>query len=200
VFTGLIERTGTIETLQHLDSGGGRLRLKTDLASIRRGESLAVNGVCLTALPLGQGVIEADLSQETLRRTTLGTMEAGTEVNLELPLALGDRLGGHLVQGHVDATGELLSIEREGDFAVFRWSFSPSHGDLIVDKGSIAVDGISLTIVEPDDSSFSVAVIPETLAKTNLGSAVAGQRANLEFDIMAKHARHLFLRYLESRA
>jgi riboflavin synthase len=200
VFTGLIERTGRIEGLQHLSSGGGRLHLKTDLTSIRRGDSLAVNGVCLTALPMDHGVIEADLSQETLRRTTLGTMEAGTEVNLELPLALGDRLGGHLVQGHVDATGELLSIEREGSFAVFRWSFPPAHGDLIVDKGSIAVDGISLTIVEPDDSSFSVAVIPETLAKTNLGSAAAGQRANLEFDIMAKHARHLFLRYLEHRA
>lgn len=200
MFTGLIEQTGTIEKLQLLETGGGRLHLKADLPSIRRGESLAVSGVCLTAIPLDRGTIEADLSAETLRRTTLGTAEPGTRVNLELPLALGDRLGGHLVQGHVDATGELLSIEREGDFAVFRWSFPPSHGDLIVDKGSIAVDGISLTIVEPDDSSFSVAVIPETLAKTNLGSAVPGQQVNLEFDIMAKHARHLFLRYLEPRA
>jgi riboflavin synthase len=200
VFTGLIEHRGVIEKLQLLESGGARLHLKADLPSIRRGESLAVNGVCLTAIPLDRGTIEADLSAETLRRTTLGATAPGTEVNLELPLALGDRLGGHLVQGHVDATGELLSIEHEGDFAVFRWSFPHSHGDLIVDKGSIAVDGISLTIVEPDDSSFSVAVIPETLAKTNLGSAVPGQQVNLEFDIMAKHARHLFLRYLESRA
>lgn len=199
MFTGIIEQTGIIESLDLNDAGGARLRLRAELGDAARGDSVAVNGVCLTMLPAGHGLYDADLSPETLERTTIGSLTSGAVVNLEQSLALGARLGGHLVQGHVDATGRLLSIDRQGDFAVFRWSYPSSLADLVVDKGSIAVDGISLTIVDPDSESFSVAVIPETLERTNLGRSAVGDGVNLEFDIMAKYARHLFLRYLEGR-
>lgn len=199
MFTGIIERTGIIESLETLGDGGVKFRLRTDLEGVRRGDSIAVNGVCLTMLPAADGLYEADLSPETVKRTTLGGLNKGAIVNVEQALALGDRLGGHFVQGHVDATGELVSIERQGDFAAFRWRYPESFADLVVDKGSIAVDGISLTIVDPEDDTFAVAVIPETLDRTNLGRSRPGDRVNLEFDMMAKYARHLFVRYLEDR-
>ncbi|HSN68510.1 MAG TPA: riboflavin synthase, partial [Thermoanaerobaculia bacterium] len=167
---------------------------------LARGESIAVNGVCLTALPLDGAAFAADLSPETLSLTTLGRLGAGARVNLERALSLGDRLGGHLVQGHVDATGDLLSIETEGEFAFYRWSFPARFAPLVVEKGSIAVDGISLTIVRPDEASFGVALIPETLEKTNLGAARIGDAANLEFDQMAKYAQSLFAHYLRQEA
>ncbi len=199
MFTGIIEKTGIIESLDINHAGGAKLRLRAELGDAARGDSVAVNGVCLTMLPAGDGRYDADLSPETLQRTTIGSLTEGSIVNLEQSLALGARLGGHLVQGHVDATGQLLSIDRQGEFAVFRWSYPTDLADLVVDKGSIAVDGISLTIVEPDTGSFSVAVIPETLERTNLGRSTVGEGVNLEFDIMAKYARHLFSRYLEGR-
>lgn len=198
MFTGIIDKTGTIETLETRPDGAARIRLRAGLDAAR-GDSVAINGVCLTMLPAGDDLYEADLSPETVQRTTIGRLAPHTVVNLEQSLALGARLGGHLVQGHVDATGKLLSIERQGEFALFRWSYPEAFGDLIVDKGSVAVDGISLTIVDPDAESFAVAVIPETLERTNLGSSRPGDEVNLEFDIMAKYARHLFLRYLENR-
>lgn len=198
MFTGIIDRTGTIETLETKTGGAARIRVRAELDA-ERGDSVAINGVCLTMLPAGDDLYEADLSPETVQRTTIGRLAPYTVVNLEQSLALGARLGGHLVQGHVDATGKLLSIERQGEFALFRWSYPEAFGDLIVDKGSVAVDGISLTIVDPDTESFAVAVIPETLERTNLGGAHPGDEVNLEFDVMAKYARHLFLRYLENR-
>ncbi|HUO85515.1 MAG TPA: riboflavin synthase [Thermoanaerobaculia bacterium] len=198
MFTGIIHHTGSFETIGR-EGGGARIVIAADLEDLQRGESVAVNGVCLTVLPLERGQFAADLSSETLARTTLGEMERGARLNLERSLALGDRLGGHLVQGHVDTVGKLTSTTAEGEFAVYRWSFPPAFADLVVDKGSIAVDGISLTIVEPDQSSFGAALIPETLARTNLGDARAGDSCNLEFDVMAKYARSLFLRYLGTR-
>lgn len=197
MFTGIIQQMGTVEELR-LEPGGARLviQVEKDFGGMERGESIAVNGVCLTALPSAEHRFAADLSLETLSRTTLGTLESGTRVNLERSLALGDRLGGHLVQGHVDAVGSLSSIREEGSFAVYRWSFPESYADLVVEKGSIAVDGVSLTIIGVEPGSFGVALIPETLSRTTLGTARPGDRFNLELDIMAKYARSLFLRYL----
>lgn len=199
MFTGIILHSGTIESFDRLENGA-RLRLRTsDPQPFDRGESLAVNGVCLTMLPAGESLV-TDLSDETLARTTLGTLGAGATVNVERALALGDRLGGHLVQGHVDCVGWLLSITSEGDFAVYRWNFPPQFADLVVSKGSIAVDGVSLTIVEPDGSSFGSALIPETLRRTNLGAARIGDGVNLEFDMVAKYVRSLVSPYLPQKA
>lgn len=196
MFTGIIHEMGTVVRFDPT-SGGARLEIRRvdDADPLTRGESIAVNGVCLTALPLDAG-FAADLSGETLKLTTLGRLEQGNRVNLERAMAMGDRLGGHLVQGHVDATGEITDIRNEGEFAVYRWSYPAEFAPLVVSKGSIAVDGISLTIVEPDDTSFGVALIPETLQQTNLGMSRVGDASNLEFDVMAKYAQNLFLRYL----
>jgi riboflavin synthase len=196
MFTGIIHYTGTIEAYERL-SRGARLRIRTtDRTRFQRGESLAVNGVCLTVLPEPDGALLADLSDETLSRTTLGTLGTEHAVNVERALAVGDRLGGHMVQGHVDTVGKLTSITHEGEFAVYRWSYPQEYADLVVAKGSIAVDGVSLTIVDPENGSFGAALIPETLRRTNLGTANIGDAVNLEFDMVAKHVRSLILPYL----
>jgi riboflavin synthase len=191
MFTGIILHNGTIESLER-HANGARLRLSVPPEfDLQRGESVAVNGVCLTMLPEDEGIV-ADLSEETLSLTTLGSLAAGTIVNLERAMTLGDRLGGHIVQGHVDCVGRLIAIDN-GDY---RWSFPNEFADLVVSKGSIAVDGVSLTIVEPDSESFGVALIPETLARTNLGRSHVGDEVNLEFDMIAKHIRALVAPYL----
>jgi riboflavin synthase len=198
VFTGIIHHTATIETFERLASGA-RLRLRTtDREPFVRGESLAVNGVCLTVLPESDGVLMADVSDETLSLTTLGSLVGGATVNVERAMALGDRMGGHLVQGHVDTTGALVSIAAEGEFAVYRWSFPAAFAELLVSKGSIAVDGVSLTVVEPDGATFGAALIPETLRRTNLGAAHVGDAVNLEFDMIAKYVRNLVAPYRAS--
>jgi len=197
MFTGIIHHTGVIDAYERLPNGA-RIRLQTsDPEPFTRGESLAVNGVCLTMLPQNGSLI-ADVSDETLSLTTLGSLMSGQRVNVERALALGDRLGGHLVQGHVDGTGNLLSITTEGEFAVYRWSYPARFADLVVSKGSIAVDGVSLTIVEPDGDSFGAALIPETLRRTNLGDANPGDAVNLEFDMVAKHIRNLVAPYIRA--
>jgi riboflavin synthase len=198
MFTGIIHHTGTIEALERRENGARLAIRTTDQEAFGRGESLAVNGVCLTVLPQSDGSLVTDVSDETLSRTTLGSLEPGTRVNVERALALGDRMGGHLVQGHVDTTGTLISIVPEGEFAVYRWRFPAEHADLVVQKGSIAVDGVSLTIVDPDGESFGVALIPETLRLTNLGTARIGDAVNLEFDMIAKYVRSLVAPYLPS--
>jgi riboflavin synthase len=200
MFTGIILHSGTIDSFEKLGNGA-RMRLRTtDPQPFDRGESLAVNGVCLTMLPTGDGSLITDLSDETLARTTLGSLGAGATVNVERALALGDRLGGHLVQGHVDCVGRLLSIASEGEFAVYRWSYPAEFADLVVSKGSIAVDGVSLTIVEPEARSFGAALIPETLRRTNFGAACIGTSGNLEFDMVAKYVRSLVSPYLPQKA
>jgi riboflavin synthase len=200
MFTGLIHSSGTIEAYERRDAGA-RLVLRSAIdADYARGESVAINGVCLTVLPQSDGALVCDVSDETLRRTTLGRLGVGLRVNLERALALGDRLGGHIVQGHVDGVGSLLSITTEGAFAVYRWSFPSEFADLLVPKGSVAVDGVSLTVVDPDASSFGAALIPETLRRTNLGGANIGQNVNLEFDMMAKYVRNLVQPYLSRAA
>lgn len=196
MFTGIILHTATIESFERL-SNGARVRIRTtDPEPFTRGESLAVNGVCLTVLPEHDGSLVADLSDETLSRTTLGSLGAGVSVNVERALALGDRMGGHIVQGHVDTVGALMSTTSEGDFAVYRWSCPEEYADLLVSKGSVAVDGISLTVVDPEPGSFGAALIPETLRRTTLGTARTGDRVNLEFDMIAKYVRTLVLPYL----
>lgn len=195
MFTGIILHTGTIESFERLPNGA-RMRIRTaDTTPFTRGESLAVNGVCLTVLPEADGALIADLSDETLSLTTLGSL-GSAQVNVERALAVGDRMGGHIVQGHVDTTGTLMSIANEGDFAVYRWTYPAEFSDLVVSKGSIAVDGVSLTIVDPEPGTFGAALIPETLRRTNLGQARVGARVNLEFDMMAKYVRALVQPYL----
>jgi riboflavin synthase len=198
MFTGIILHTGTIESFDRLPNGA-RLRIRTtDPEPFTRGESLAINGVCVTVLPTDDGALLADLSDETLSRTTLGALGTAN-VNVERALAVGDRLGGHIVQGHVDTTGTLMSIANEGEFAVYRWSYPEEHSDLVVPKGSIAVDGVSLTIVDPEPGTFGAALIPETLRRTNLGQARIGERVNLEFDMIAKYVRNLVHPYLATK-
>lgn len=196
MFTGIILHHGSVESFDRRASGA-RMRLRTtDPQPFTRGESLAVNGVCLTVLPEADGSLTADVSDETLARTTLGTLAGGATVNVERALAIGDRLGGHMVQGHVDTTGALASITTEGEFAVYRWSYPQEFAELVVSKGSIAVDGVSLTIVDPDATSFGAALIPETLRRTSLGTARVGDAVNLEFDMIAKYVRSLVAPYL----
>lgn len=196
MFTGIIHHSATIEAFEKLPHGA-RLRLRsTDDEPYARGESVAVNGVCLTAVPEIDGSFVTDVSGETLARTTLGTLGTAARVNIERALAVGDRLGGHIVQGHVDTVGTLASITSEGDFAVYRWTYPEDYTQLVVSKGSIAVDGVSLTIVDPESASFGAALVPETLRRTNLGSARVGDSVNLEFDVVAKYIRSLVAPYL----
>ena len=197
MFTGLIQELGTVVAF-HRSENGARIEVKrpSNPEPLLHGESIAVNGVCVTAIPTADGVFAADLSPETLRLTTLASLEPGRRVNLERALALGERLGGHLVQGHVDTTAALEAIEQRGEFAIYRWAGLERFAPLIVDKGSIAVDGISLTVVQPGNGSFSVALIPETLQKTTLGEARVGDRSNVEIDMMAKYAQSLMTHYI----
>jgi riboflavin synthase len=166
-----------------------RGRVATD--GLRIGDSVAVNGVCLTAVRIDGDRFAADLSPETLRHTDLGSLRPGDPVNLEPAVAIGGRLGGHLVQGHVDGTGRVLSIRREGDSRIFRLSVPKRLSRYVVEKGFIAVDGISLTVVSVGVGSFTVAVIPHTFKHTNLHTKQPGQRVNLEADIFAKYVERL---------
>jgi riboflavin synthase len=183
MFTGLVEQMGEVQ------SAGTRLSVRTPLAAeLARGDSIAVNGVCLTAVDITGDAFEADVMEETLARSTLGRLAEGERVNLELALRLGDRLGGHFVQGHVDATGRILEIEVREHSRVLLIGAPPEIMRFIVEKGSIAVDGVSLTVAQVDGKGFTVSLIPETLERTTLGSAVEGDPVNLEVDMLAKYA------------
>jgi len=187
MFTGLVAGKGTVEAIERAD-GGARLRVRTQLAAeLSGGESIAVNGVCLTAREPDGGSFAADLMADTLERSSLGPLAEGDEVNLELPLRAGDPLGGHVVQGHVDGTGSVESVTDEGLARVVRVAAPSELLRYVVEKGSIAVDGVSLTVTEVDDGGFSVSLIPETLERTTLGSAEPGRTVNLEVDVLAKY-------------
>ena len=199
MFTGLITARGSLTQIEDLD-GGKRLAIACSFPDpLQRGESIAVNGVCLTVFPDESG-FTADVSPETLRLTTLGWLRAGSALNLERALRVGDRLGGHIVQGHVDTTGELVDVSSSDSFHTLRWRFDSSFRSLLVSKGSIAIDGISLTVVDPGADHFSAAIIPETWEKTNLSAAAPGDRVNLEFDMMAKYAQQLLEPWRASRS
>jgi riboflavin synthase len=184
MFTGLVEQMGQVQ------SAGTRLAVRTPLAAdLERGDSIAVNGVCLTAVDIGEDSFEADVMEETLVRSTLGRLTEGERVNLELALRVGDRLGGHFVQGHVDATGRILDVEEREHSRLLLIGAPPEILRFVVEKGSIAVDGVSLTVTEVDEATgFRVSLIPETLERTTLGSAAAGDPVNLEVDMLAKYA------------
>jgi riboflavin synthase len=187
VFTGLVAGKGVVRALRD-----GRLQVETPLAAeLAPGDSIAVNGVCLTAVEQGNGSFEADVMPETLRRTSLEPLGEGDEVNLELPLRAGDRLGGHLMQGHVDGTGTVESVGGDGNSRVVRVEAPPELLRYVVEKGSIAVDGVSLTVSAVDDQAFEVSLIPETLERTTLGAAAPGRTVNLEVDVLAKYVEKL---------
>ena len=183
MFTGLIGETGALRKT------GTRLAVETPLATqLERGDSIAVNGVCLTAVEIDDQGFEADVMEETLQKTTLGRLDPGSEVNLELALRVGDRLGGHFVQGHVDGTGTIDSIDQREHSRVIRVATDPELLRYVFQKGAIAIDGVSLTVVDVDERSFRVSLIPETLERTTLGSAKEGDPVNLEVDIFARYA------------
>ena len=195
MFTGLIEALGRIREVES-HGGGIRLGLITDLtSSLSPGDSLAVNGVCLTVVTADGDVVRMDVSPETMRVTTLGALTSGASVNLERPLRAEARVGGHFVQGHVDGTGSIDEIRQEGDAYWLTIRYPPSLGRGIVRKGSIAVDGISLTVAGVGDQRFDVQIIPFTWEHTNLHTARRGDRVNLETDILGKYV----LRAMETR-
>ena len=167
------------------------IRASKVLEGVKLGDSIAVNGACLTAVEFSQSEFSVDLSPETMRRTSLGQLSAGGPVNLERALLASDRMGGHIVQGHVDGTGRVMSTRQEGDSIIFRIKVPKRLYRYIVEKGFVAVDGISLTVVKRGASSFTLAVIPYTLDNTNLASLSVGGQVNLEADILAKYVESL---------
>jgi riboflavin synthase len=187
MFTGLIEALGTVRAISR-DAKGARLELEAPFADeLERGESVAVNGACLTAVDLAPGRFSADVSNESLARTTLGELVVGAPVNLERALAVGARLGGHYVLGHVDGVGRISKIGELGEARRVDVEFPPALAPLVVEKGSVTIDGISLTVNELSERSFWVAIIPETWSKTTLGQRRPGARVNLEGDILGKY-------------
>jgi len=192
MFTGLIESLGRVQRVVP-GVGSTRLTIATDLnvASMRDGESVAVDGVCLTVARRKGGGFEADAVAETLKLTTLGGLRAGDAVHLERSLAVGDRLGGHLVQGHVDAVAKVVALRRRGGDVRLTIALPAALRGLVARKGSIAVHGVSLTVSAVQARSFEVALIPETLARTKLGSLEPGQTVNLEADVIARYLETL---------
>jgi riboflavin synthase len=191
MFTGLVAGTGVVESLER-GVDGVRLRVRAGLAGeLARGDSIAVNGVCLTAVDPDDQGFSADVMEETLRRSSLGPLAEGDEVNLELPLRAGDRLGGHMVQGHVDGTGSVEAVREDGFARVVRIGAPSGLLRYVVEKGSIAVDGVSLTVSGVDGDGFEVSLIPETLERTTLGEAAPGRVVNLEVDVLAKYVEKL---------
>jgi riboflavin synthase len=191
MFTGLIADLGSVTALER-SAEGARLRIGTRLASqLEQGDSVAVNGVCLTAIDIRDGGFAAEAMDETLRRSALGALEPGAQVNLELALRADGRLGGHVVQGHVDGTGVVSEIRGEGIARVLSIDTAPEVARYLVEKGSVAVNGVSLTVSALCEDGFEVSLIPETLTRTNLGSMTVGDRVNLEVDVLAKHVERL---------
>ncbi len=192
MFTGLIEELGSVSRVDPLSEGA---RITIAASGIARelgdGDSVAVNGVCLTVVNKGDAGFAADLSPETLARTTLGQLAPGSRVNLERAVTPSTRLGGHFVQGHVDGRGTFLGAEPEGDFRTVRIGFPPELGRYLIHKGSVAVEGISLTIAALGSEHFDIAVIPKTWEMTNLSTLVPGDPVNLEVDLIAKYVERL---------
>jgi riboflavin synthase len=191
VFTGLVADLGTVSDVVATPDGV-RLQVATSLAAeLSEGDSVAVNGVCLTAVSADAQAFTAEVMNETLRRSSLAEVSAGGRVNLELPLRAQDRLGGHVVQGHVDGVGAVSGVEDDGFARVVTFDAPPELLRYVVEKGSIAVDGVSLTVSSVSPDTFAVSLIPETLERTNLGAAAPGTPVNLEVDVLAKYVEKL---------
>lgn len=191
MFSGIIEATGRVGSLERRAGGDALLAIEGgfDPATLVEGESIATNGVCLTVRTIVSTGFTADLSGETLARTTLGGLSAGDVLNLERSLRVGDRISGHFVFGHVDGVGVVRTIRREGEGWRFTFGFEAPFAPFVVDKGSVAVDGISLTLCDCTDRSFDIAVIPHTFEVTNLHRRKVGDRVNLEADMLARYVR-----------
>ncbi len=189
MFTGLVADLGRVIAVD-ASADGVRLAVASRL-ELGEGDSIAVNGVCLTATALDGSTFRADVMHETLRRSSLGSVGIGAAVNLELPLRLVDRLGGHFVQGHVDGLGTVRDVVEDGFARVVEIGAPAELLRYVVEKGSIAIDGISLTVASVVDDGFTVSLIPETLERTNLGTAAPGQPVNLEVDVLAKYVERL---------
>ena len=195
MFTGIIEELGSIASVENQDAGSRIVIAATIVTSdISNGDSISVNGVCLTALDVTVSSFAADVSPETLDRTTLGGLDAGSPVNLERAVTPATRLGGHIVQGHVDGRGTFISAEQQGDFWTVSVGFPPDLARYFVPKGSVTVEGISLTIAALSDTHFDLAIIPKTWQMTNLSSLNPGNQVNLEADIIAKYVERMMLK------
>ncbi len=192
MFTGIVEHVGTIHSLERTP-GGGRLRIRAPeiAAALQKSASIAANGCCLTVIEVSDGVFGADLSSETLRRTTFGALAPGTRVNLERPLTAGKELGGHFVQGHVDGVGQVAGLKPEGENWWYSVRVPEELGRYVAMKGSLAVDGISLAVAGWRDGITDLAIIPYTYAHTNLQGLTVGDSVNLECDILAKYVGRL---------
>jgi len=195
MFTGLIEDLGRVAELSNRGDQV-RLTVKTALPmnELATGDSVAVNGICLTVVAHGQGQFSADVSPETLQRSTLRQLKTGSEVNLERALRLSDRLGGHLVSGHIDTVGEILHREQDRNAVRFQVALPEHYQRYVVEKGSVAIDGVSLTVNSLDAAGFSVAVIPHSLAMTTLKNCQPGSLVNIETDLLGKYVERLFQR------
>jgi len=197
MFTGIVEELGEVLRVTEL-TDAARLTVAGPkvTADARHGDSIAVDGVCLTVVEVSDGAFTADVMRETLDRSTLGKLAAGDKVNLERAAALGDRLGGHLVQGHVDGTGTVAAREPAEHWELVRITMPPTLARYLVVKGSVAVDGVSLTVVDVTEGEFSVSLIPTTLALTTLGHRRPGDPVNLEVDVVAKYVERLAVPHL----
>ena len=194
MFTGIIEELGKIASLEK-HANGAKIKISAQIVTENtiEGDSIAVNGVCLTALDIKSDSFTADVSQETLQKSTLGKLKNGAKVNLERAVTPQTRLGGHIVQGHVDSCGKFVSAMKSGDFWTVRIAFPREIGQYLVYKGSISVEGISLTIAELKDDYFEIAVIPKTWELTNLSTLKSGDDVNLEADVIAKYVERILL-------
>ncbi|WP_371614896.1 riboflavin synthase [Streptomyces sp. NBC_00454] len=192
MFTGIVEELGEVTAVEELpEASRFRLRGPVVTEGAKHGDSIAVNGVCLTVVETAEGEFTADVMQETLNRSSLGALTKGSRVNLERPMELGGRLGGHLVQGHVDGTGEILSRTPSEHWELVKIALPANLSRYVVEKGSITVDGVSLTVVEAAADWFTISLIPTTLALTTLGIKGAGDPVNLEVDVLAKYVERL---------
>ncbi|MFD9246418.1 riboflavin synthase [Streptomyces sp. NPDC059556] len=192
MFTGIVEELGEVTAVEQLEDAS-RFRLRGPLVTegAQHGDSIAVNGVCLTVVEFGDGEFTADVMAETLKRSSLGALEVGSRVNLERPMAVGGRLGGHIVQGHVDGTGTILERTPSEHWELVKVGLPAHLSRYVVEKGSITVDGVSLTVVEVTDEWFTISLIPTTLDLTTLGIKQSGDPVNLEVDVIAKYVERL---------
>jgi len=193
MFTGIVEELGEVVYLTDAGGDSAVLAVRGPLVTsdARPGDSIAVNGVCLTVIDSSDGVFTADVMGESLRRSSLGALRTGSPVNLERAATIGSRLGGHLVQGHVDGVGRVIAREPADEWEVLRFSLPPELSRYVVEKGSITVDGVSLTVMQVIDNTFSVGLIPTTLKLTVLGTKAVGDPVNLEVDVIAKYVEKM---------
>jgi riboflavin synthase len=199
MFTGLVEAIGRVDRIETKDAGvHAAISIPESIDAVALGESVSVNGCCLTVVDIKDRCFLVQIGPETLARTNLGSLTEGSRLNLERAIKAGDRLGGHIVQGHIDTTAEIRERRSEGEWEYFRFAIDPSWTNFMVPKGSIAIDGISLTLVDVRPDDFSIMLIPHTLAATTLGTKSPGDRVNVEVDVIAKYVQKLTAPFVES--